>query len=78
MVGLNGAIGAGSVYRNLSVAQLIEMSLRRGESTLAGNGALIALTGKRTGRSPADKFLVREASSESRSGARWPSRSPAP
>jgi phosphoenolpyruvate carboxykinase (ATP) len=48
------------------VAQLVEVSLRRGEATLASNGALVALTGKRTGRSPADKFVVREPSSEGR------------
>ncbi|HYV27345.1 MAG TPA: phosphoenolpyruvate carboxykinase (ATP), partial [Candidatus Eisenbacteria bacterium] len=56
----------GPVHRNLSVARLVEMSLLRGESTLASNGALVALTGKRTGRSPGDKFVVREPSSESR------------
>src|SRR5436309_217283 len=65
---LKGLIETGSVYRNLPVAELVEMSLRRGESTLATNGALVALTGKRTGRSPADKFIVRELSSESRIG----------
>ena len=51
---LKGLIETGSVYRNLPVAELVEMSLRRGESALATNGALVALTGKRTGRSPAD------------------------
>ncbi len=66
--GLNlcGLAETGPVYLNLAVAQLVEMSLRRCESTLASNGALVALTGKRTGRSPADKFVVRESTSESR------------
>lgn len=63
---LKGLAKTGPIHRNLAVAQLVEMSLQRGESTLASNGALIALTGERTGRSPADKFIVREPSSESR------------
>jgi phosphoenolpyruvate carboxykinase (ATP) len=63
---LSGLTATGPVHRNLSVAQLAEMSLRRGEGALASNGALVALTGKRTGRSPGDKFVVREPSSESR------------
>jgi len=63
---LKGLVKTGPVYRNLAVAQLVEMSLRRGESTLASSGALIAHTGMRTGRSPADKFIVREPSSEAR------------
>lgn len=63
---LRGLTNTGPVYRNLPVARLIEMSLLRGESTLASNGALVALTGRRTGRSPGDKFVVREPSSESR------------
>jgi phosphoenolpyruvate carboxykinase (ATP) len=63
---LKGLTQTGPIHRNLAVAQLVEMSLRRGESTLASNGALVALTGNRTGRSPADKFIVREPSSESR------------
>jgi phosphoenolpyruvate carboxykinase (ATP) len=63
---LKGLTQTGSIHRNLAVAELVEMSLRRCESTLASNGALVALTGKRTGRSPADKFIVREPSSEAR------------
>ena len=61
---LSGFEQTGPVHRNPPVAQLIEMSLRRGESSLASNAALVALTGKRTGRSPQDKFVVREPSSE--------------
>jgi phosphoenolpyruvate carboxykinase (ATP) len=63
---LTGLTHTGLVHRNLSPARLIEMSVRRDESTLASNGALVALTGKRTGRSPGDKFVVREPSSEAR------------
>lgn len=50
------------VHRNLSTEQLIEAALARGEATLAANGALTALTGERTGRSPRDKFIVDDAS----------------
>ncbi|WP_366922937.1 phosphoenolpyruvate carboxykinase (ATP) [Metallumcola ferriviriculae] len=49
---------SGKVYRNLSVAQLVEKALARGEGTMASNGALSLLTGKYTGRSPDDKFTV--------------------
>ena len=46
------------VHGNLPVAQLVECALRRGEARLAANGALVAYTGDRTGRSPKDKFTV--------------------
>src|SRR5215468_10836989 len=49
---------------NLSVAALYEEALRRNEGVLAANGPLACRTGQHTGRSPNDKFVVREPSSE--------------
>ena len=54
----------GTVYRNQTVAQLYEHALRRGEGLLAAEGQLNVETGKHTGRSPKDKFFVREPGSE--------------
>lgn len=42
---------------NLSTAELIERALDRGEGRFADNGALVVMTGDRTGRSPTDKWL---------------------
>jgi phosphoenolpyruvate carboxykinase (ATP) len=53
-----GIKNPGAVYRNLNPAQLTEAALRREEGTLCSTGALVVTTGKYTGRSPDDKFIV--------------------
>jgi phosphoenolpyruvate carboxykinase (ATP) len=55
---------ARAVQHNLREAQLIETALRRGEGRLASTGALVMTTGIHTGRSPQDKFTVRDEATE--------------
>src|ERR1051326_8635657 len=62
-IGLNNL---GAVHWNLSVPQLVEQAVARDEAILASNGALVAATGERTGRSPKDKFIVRSPENEHR------------
>src|SRR3712207_9518571 len=50
----------GAVHENLPPARLVEAAVRRREGMLAGNGALVAKTGKRTGRSPKDRFVIED------------------
>lgn len=53
-----------AVNWNLGAPQLYEHSLRNGEAELSSDGALCADTGDFTGRSPKDKFTVKDASTE--------------
>lgn len=48
-------------HHDLGVAELIELSVTRGEGHLLDNGALSVFTGNRSGRSPLDRFFVDEA-----------------
>ncbi|WP_424928433.1 phosphoenolpyruvate carboxykinase [Amaricoccus tamworthensis] len=55
-----GFPGASSVHYNLLEPALVEAALRRGEGELGQGGAFLCSTGKHTGRSPKDKFVVDE------------------
>jgi phosphoenolpyruvate carboxykinase (ATP) len=58
------ASAIGSLVRsNLSTAELYEDAVRAGEGLIAAEGPLVVRTGKHTGRSPQDKFIVREPGS---------------
>ena len=48
----------------LSNEELIEKAVNNNEAVLADNGALTAVTGERTGRSPNDRFIVKEPGTE--------------
>ena len=65
-VGLDavGIDGAAAVHWNLTVAALYEEAVRRREGIITADGPLVCSTGQHTGRSPNDKFIVREPSSE--------------
>jgi phosphoenolpyruvate carboxykinase (ATP) len=54
-----GFTGVAAAYYNFREPQLIEHALKRGEGTLGQGGTLLVTTGKHTGRSPRDKFVVR-------------------
>lgn len=51
-------------YVNLTMKELVETALARGEGELASNQSLVVNTGARTGRSPKDRFIVRDATTE--------------
>lgn len=53
------------IRRNLSVSSLINTTLKAHEGVLTDTGALAVTTGKFTGRSPEDRFIVRDAQTES-------------
>jgi phosphoenolpyruvate carboxykinase (ATP) len=50
---------------NLGTAQLVEKALQRNEGILSSDGAFVVRTGQFTGRSPKDKYVVREAGTQS-------------
>lgn len=59
-----GLKNLGELYWNLSAPDLYEHAIRRKEAEIADLGALVAITAPYTGRSPNDKFVAREPSSE--------------
>jgi phosphoenolpyruvate carboxykinase (ATP) len=65
----HGIDASGRVIRNPTTSLLYTHALLRGDGRLAEGGPLAVDTGKYTGRSPKDKFVVREPGSEDRSCA---------
>lgn len=57
-------ISASNVYLNQDASTLIQQTLERGQGTESDTGALCIQTGKFTGRSPKDRFIVRDACTE--------------
>ena len=53
-----------TVHWNLITAPLVEHAIRNGEGVLAKDGPLVVATGKHTGRSANDKFIVRDAETD--------------
>src|SRR5688572_33338674 len=62
----HGLAPTGDVLRNPTTPQLYSDALKRGDGGLAEGGPLVVDTGRFTGRSPDDKFVVREPESEER------------
>ncbi|MEL6999211.1 MAG: phosphoenolpyruvate carboxykinase (ATP), partial [Pseudomonadota bacterium] len=60
----SGITGLGAIHYNLIEPALVQHAVSRGEGELGRGGAFLCETGKHTGRSPQDKFVVREASVE--------------
>ncbi len=56
--------GAADLHWNMTTSPLVEASLQRGEGRLAKDGPLVVETGKHTGRSANDKFIVRDSETE--------------
>ena len=63
---IHGIHSAGEVVWNASTPVLYEHAVARGEARIGEGGPMVVDTGKHTGRSPQDKFIVREAASEDR------------
>ena len=57
-----GFPGVARVHYNLLEPALVQAAVARGEGDLGIGGALLVSTGRHTGRSPKDKFVVREPS----------------
>jgi len=61
---LHALLHGANISEQLSVPQLVEKVLQRNEGVLSSTGAVKAETGKYTGRSPKDKYIVEEEASK--------------
>jgi phosphoenolpyruvate carboxykinase (ATP) len=59
-----GVNTSAKVHWNLGTPALVEQALSRGEGVLSKDGPLVVETGRHTGRSAKDKFMVRDAETE--------------
>ena len=59
-----GVKNINNIFYNLSTPALYEQAIRRREAMISHLGPIITRTGQHTGRSPNDKFIVKEPSSE--------------
>ena len=58
------SVSPAEVFEELEVEDLVRRAIENGEAVLASNQALATRTGRRTGRSPADRFIVRDSHTE--------------
>src|SRR5580704_5450663 len=64
-LGEHGIRNLGAAHLNLGTSILLEHAIRRNEGILSSTGALSVNTGQFTGRSPKDKYIVRDELTES-------------
>ena len=62
---VHGLKCSGDIHWNLSVEDLVELAVSRGEGVYSAHKALVTETGDRTGRSPNDKYIVDEPTTNS-------------
>jgi phosphoenolpyruvate carboxykinase (ATP) len=67
-IDIHGIHTSGEQFWNLPPAVLVEHAVRRGEGELVASGPFNAITAPHTGRSPNDRYVVREPSSEAKVG----------